>query len=120
MPKLGLGASITILIGFAVLLVFVWLSLSFWHGLGVLVIGLIILSIYGHIAPETESRRRWQAGENLTQKGDPDRPWFFVGWDDHLSHGAPYNRPFRHEGRALDLYDLGYNARLEWSRGFTR
>lgn len=120
MTKLGLGASISILIGFAVLMVFVWLSLSFWHGFGVLVIGLLILSIYGHIAPETESRRRWLAGDKLTRKDDPNRPWFFVGWDDHLSHAAPYNRPFDYDNAALSLYDLGYNTRLQWSRGFTR
>lgn len=119
MPRLGLTASITVLLGFVVLLVFVYLSLSFWMAFTVFVSGMAIISIYGFTQPELEAARRFKIINGLLPKDGPNRHWAFVGWDDHLMHAAPHNRPFDMPAER-EAYDVGYNARLNWSREFTR
>ena len=111
MPRLGLCHALTLLVGFVLLVVLVSLSLSFWHGLGVFIIGMVLLSLYGSIARQLEAQDRFRAAETLTSKGE-DRSWFFVGWDDHLLYSEARNRPDGPRDAQM-LYALGYNARRD-------
>ena len=114
-------ASVSLLLVSAVLALLLPRESFIWGMIAVFCGYMLALGLhFSAVASDGEAKRRARAADAVVSAKDPDRTWFYVGWDDHLMFAERRNRPTLVDDRAKALYEAGFAARLDWSTAFTR